>query len=65
MGVGGPPRKWSAISLMPSISASSIQRRGATTAPRNSNQTIRLVCPTLPSSYHAFRSVAIRLDLAI
>ena len=57
MGVGGPPRKLSAISLMPSISASSIVERrdkSATTAPRNSNETIKLVCPTPPSSYHAF-----------
>ena len=47
MGVGGPPRKLSAISLMPSISASSIQRRenSATTAPRNSNETIKFGLP--------------------
>jgi anti-anti-sigma factor len=47
---------------MASISASIIQRRmnSAPKAARIRNKTLGLICPMLPSSYHAFRSVARR-----
>jgi hypothetical protein len=53
MGEGGPPRKLSAISLMPSIIASSIQRRknNAATAAVIANQMPGLICP-IYFTYH-------------